>query len=216
MKLKTLMEMPRITYSTKEGLWNKLAELLEQQKLTLDNFKKTSLSNIYKCDERFASLYIHYTEKDGITAFMFFSQNAIYHKGKQYGVIQQKETLNYKNIFKNFTLEIFKEMNKEYHRPVFVDEKNSVDMMNVFVKWVNDPEKYGIKNYFVYDAKTKKTLLGSDSPEHNVWDGDESGLRYSLLFDFIGVLKESEPIGKLPDKLTYKGPPIYPSDRTFV
>jgi len=64
-------------------------------------------------------------------------------------------------------------------------------MMNVFIKWINDPLKYGIKNYFIYDEKFKKTLSNNSELEHNVWEEFGRAKRYSILFDFFGYLNES-------------------------
>jgi hypothetical protein len=122
---------------------------------------------------------------------MCFTQNAINHKGKIYPVIQQKKTLNYKNIFNNFTLEIFKDMNKTYKRPVLSDDENSHDMQSVFVRWLNNPEKIGLKNFFIYDSKDKKTYHDSTEVGRDIWDKDLSGKRYTLVFDFYGYLNES-------------------------
>lgn len=217
MKLTTLNEQPQITFSTKEGLWKHLQELIEVNHLELKFFDKTDNPDIYRYDGVHASLYIHYTKKDGITAYMCFKQNAINHKGKIYPVIQQKETLNYKNIFNNFTLTIFKDMNKHYKRPVLTDDKNSEDMQYVFNAWLDNTDKVGLKNFFIYDAKTKKTLYDTTELEHDVWDRDLSGRRYTLVFDFYDYLKESEPLDniKLNPKLRYNGPRKTPPEVTF-
>jgi hypothetical protein len=106
-------------------------------------------------------------------------------------------------------------MNKMYQRPVMIDDRNSEEMKNIFLRWANEPEKYGVKNYFVYDAKTKKTLIDSTELEHEVWISGEQGRRYTVIFDFIGVLKEAEKSGPMPEKLTYSGPNVSPPDRTF-
>jgi hypothetical protein len=138
-------------------MWKKLTKHLREKNINFNYFDKTSIQDIYRYEELGTILYIHYTQKDGITAYMFFTQNAIYHKARQYSVVEQGDTLNYKNIFKNFTLEIFKEVNKTYRMPILVDEKNSVDMMNVFNVWLNNPEKYGLKNYFVFEKNVVKS-----------------------------------------------------------
>lgn len=211
-----------ITYSTKEAMWQKLVTILRNKNIAFEFFSKTSLADIYRYNDLGESMYIHYTPKDGITAYMMFTQNAIHHKGKTYPVIQQKETLNYKNIFKNFTLTIFKEMNKYYNVPVLCDERNSHDMMGVFNHWLNNSEKIGLKNFFIYDSKTKKTLFDSTELEHDVWDKDLSGERYTLVFDFFDTLKEAEDYNSrfkgtpLESKLYYSGPRNTPPETTFT
>jgi hypothetical protein len=47
MKLKTIMEMPITTYSTKERLWYELTSLIKKENITFDDFEKTSLKDIY-------------------------------------------------------------------------------------------------------------------------------------------------------------------------
>lgn len=225
MKLSRLNEQPMTTYSTKEGLWRYFEKLMNEQNITLSMFDKTDHSDIYRYDSVTASLYIHYTVKDGVTAYMCFTQNAINHKGKIYPVIQQKKTLNYKNIFNNFTLEIFKNMNKTYKRPILSDDENSHAMQSVFVRWLNNPEKYGLKNFFIYDSKTKKTYHDSTEVGENIWSDFESGKRYTLVFDFFDYLKEDTKMAELNDsfkgaggvlsRLYYSGPTNTPPEVTF-
>lgn len=223
MKLSALNEQPMITFPTKEKMWEKLTKILRNKNITFEYFDKTSIPDIHRYDDLGESLYIHYTEKDGITAYMFFSQNTIHHKGKKYVVMQQKDTLNHKNIFKNFTLTIFKEMNKYYGMPILCDDRNSYSMMGVFNHWLNNSEKIGLKNFFIYDAKTKKTLVDSSELEHEMWDKDLSGKRYTLLFDFFDTLKEDKDDynarfkgTQLESKLYYSGPKYTPPDTTFT
>lgn len=217
MNLTTLNEQPQITYSTKEGLWKHLQELIDVNHLELRFFDKTDHPDIYRYDSVYASLYIHYTKKDGITAYMCFTQNAINHKGTIYPVIQQKETLNYKNIFNNFTLEIFKDMNKNYKRPVLSDDENSHDMQSVFIRWLNDPEKYGLKNFFIYDSKTKKTYCDSLEIGCSPWSDFEDGKRYTLVFDFYDHLKEAISMDHLMlnPRMRYTGQRKTPPEVTF-
>ena len=186
-----LIEMPIIVSINKNKLWQKITKFIDENNIKIEDFEETNIKNIYRYDGVYNSVYVYFIKKDGITAFMFFTQDAIIHNGKTYPIIRQKETYNVKRKIKNFTLEIFKEMSKFYQKPILTDNKNSQQMMNVFIKWINDPLKYGIKNYFIYDEKFKKTLSNNSELEHNVWGEFGRAKRYSILFDFFGYLNES-------------------------
>jgi len=112
MNIKELYEMPKIIHVKNDLLWNKIKTFIDENKLEIDDFEFTDKKDIYRFDSYKNSVYIHFTKKDGITAFMFFEQDAIEINGKTYPVIKQKETFNIKKKFKNFTLNIFKEMNR--------------------------------------------------------------------------------------------------------
>jgi len=207
MKITQLNEMPVLVDIDSTKMWKKVEKILETENISIDDFEQTNLKDIYLYDAPSASFYIHYTTKDGITAFMFFTQDAIKYKNKIYKVIKQKDTYNIKHIKKQFTLSIFKEMNKKYKRPVLIDSKNSEEMKNVFMKWIENMKKYHITNFFVLDTKTNKVLLDNSELKHDVWEPFERAKRYSIVFDFGNYLKESEYIQKIPNnhKLYFTG-----------
>lgn len=192
MKIRDLTETPILVDINKDKMWKKVQKILEDNNITFKDFEKTSIKDIYLYDSPSTSFFIHYTEDDGITAFLFFVQDAIKYKNKVYKVIRQENTYNMKRIKKNFTLTIFKEMNKKYKRPVLIDNKNSVLMMNTFIKWMKDPKKYGIENFFVVDGN--RVLEDDEYPKHPVWEEFKRAKRYSIVFDFEGYLTEAEVI----------------------
>lgn len=190
MNLKQLNETPIIIETNRNKMMQYLTKYFNENNISgIENFKKTNMSNIYLYESPFESLYVHFTKQDGITAFMFFTQDGIKHNNKSYGVIKQGNTCNIKNIYKNFTLKIFKEVSKSFNnRPVLIDSKNSNEMIGIFNKWLDHPEKYGITDWFIYDFKLMKTI-STEELKFDVWEEFERAKRYSIVFDFNNILK---------------------------
>ena len=95
-------------------------------------------------------------------------------------------------MVKGFTLNVFKDLSDQYKKPILIDYKNSKDMETTFKKWIDNPEKYGIKNLFVYDNKMKKLLKDGNELEDEVWDSTPQSNRYSILFDFFDYIAECQ------------------------
>ncbi len=155
------------------------------------DFESLGTPEFYRVDGTWSSYIIHYTKEKGVTAFMEFSQDVVNFKNRILKIITQSDTINDKKIVKGFTLQAFKDLSKKYKRPIMIDNKNSSDMEFIFKLWIVTPEKYGIKNFYVYDHKLKKVLFDGNELEQPVWDSTPQSNRYSLIFDFFDYLKES-------------------------
>jgi hypothetical protein len=189
MNIKTLNEMPLVTNDINKKLMVENFEKFMQDKDESD-FIKLDSQDFFKIDGVWYSYIIHYTKESGVTAFMKVSQYSIDDGNDRIKVICQSDTLNDTQMVKGFTLNVFKDLSDQYKKPILIDYKNSKDMETTFKKWIDNPEKYGIKDFFVYDNKLKKLLKDSSELEDHVWDTTPQSIRYSILFDFFGFIKE--------------------------
>jgi hypothetical protein len=162
------------------------------QNMSESNFENVGIPDFYIVSGVYSSYIIHYTIEFGVTAFMLFSQGAIDNENMRIPIIQQSDTLNNKKIIKGFTITAFKEISKTFKRPILIDYRNSLDMETTFKKWIDNPEKYGIKNLFVYDNKMKKLLKDGNELEDEVWYSTPQSNRYSILFDFFDYIAECQ------------------------
>lgn len=192
MKIKTLLEMPRIVTINKTNMIRKFEEFAEENNyVDSKKFKPLGTKDFYILDGDYESYIVHYIDGQGVTAFMQMTQSGIRHNGKSIGVITQGNTLNEKKISKGFTLNVFKELSKTFNRPILIDYRNSFDMSEIFKKWIKSPDEYGIKNFFVYDNILKKTLKDGNELVCDVWESLPESERYSILFDFYDLIKEN-------------------------
>ena len=189
MDIKTLNEMPVVTTDINTQLMVKNFEKFMQDKDESD-FIRLDTQDFFKVDNPWYSYIIHYTKESGVTAFMKISQCSIDDENKRIKVIFQSDTLNDKQIVKGFTLKVFKDLSNQYKKPILVDYKNSKEMANIFKKWTDNPGKYGIQDFFIYDSKLKKRLKDGSELEDYVWDSTPQAIRYSVLFDFFGFMNE--------------------------
>lgn len=198
---------------------------LNERKINVSYFDKTSITDVYVYIDMGAAAYIHYTSAKGIIAYMTFQQNMIYHKGKSYPVVQQRETFNNDCVFNDCVLTIFEEMNRYYSSPIFTEDKNSFDLMSVFNQWIFNRDKVGLKNFFIYDSKSKKIMFDTFDNLNGVWDSDLTLNKYSLVFDFFDTLKEDNYTEELNNsfkdapgflsRLHYSGTRKTPRETTF-
>jgi len=163
---------------------------LKKTNKTINDFTELETKDFYIVDDVYNSYIIHYYNGE-ITAFMEVKQSGIRHKNKSLSIIQQGNTLNDNKIVHGFTLQVFKLLSKKYKKPIMIDFKNSKVMEAIFLKWINNTEKYGIVDYFVYDEKLKSTLNDNSELVGPVWDSLPDAKRYSIVFDFYGYLNES-------------------------
>lgn len=189
MRLNKLNEMPVTIDIDKTQAVKKFEKFMQYKDES--NFDKLDTPEFYRVDGTWSSYIIHYTKENGVTAFMEFSQDSVNFKNRILKIITQSDTMNDKKIVKGFTLQAFKDLSKKYKRPIMIDNKNSSDMEFIFKLWITNPEKYGIKDFYVYDHKLKKVLFDGNELEQPVWDSTPQSNRYSVIFDFFDHLKEN-------------------------
>lgn len=59
--------------------------------------------------------------------------------------------------------------------------EQSIDSYNVWLKWIKNPSKYNIKNWWVLDFDTKETI---DIPISSIWSDDKSYQKHRIIIEF--------------------------------
>lgn len=86
---------------------------------------------------------------------------------------------------------VYKIASKSSKKPILSDSKQTVDMVNIWIAFIENKSKYGIKFCEFIDTETNKIMTRDDLEKSRSWvfNKFQQDQRYRILMDFQNYKK---------------------------